>query len=220
MNQNPLDFGYVFSTADYVWGPYSTAFFIVFLVGAIVSNLVFFIFKYRFKDNLLTYTLVNRVSRNAAIAFSLGVFFFLSRIALLQPFNARVFLDLSLLLLAYFIVRGILYMFRTYPKAKAEWQARQARDTRKSEPRPAAATGVKTASAPIRPATPVKTNGTAATATATPVKTAPVKVATTAASVATAADTGTTTVSPSTAEARQGLSERGQKRRERKRSKR
>ncbi len=213
MNQNPLDFGYVFSTADYVWGPYSTIFFIVFLIGAIVSNFVFFYFKYRFKNNLLTYTLVNRASRNAAIAFSLGVFFFLSRIALLQPFNARLFLDLSLLLLAFYIVRGILYMFRTYPKAKAEWQARQARENRRSEPRTVAA------SAPIRPATPAKASA-AATATAAPVKTAPAKVSSTAATVATA-DAGATTATNAAIEAaRQGLSERGQKRRERKRSKR
>ncbi|MBN9390144.1 MAG: hypothetical protein J0I20_19105 [Chloroflexi bacterium] len=209
MNQNPFDFGYVFSTADYVWGPYSTIFFIVFLIGAIVSNLVFFVFKYRFKNNLLTYTLVNRASRNAAIAFSLGVFFFLSRIALLQPFNARVFLDISALLLLYYIIRGVLYMFRTYPKAKAEWQARQARENRKNEPRAAAA------AAPIRPATSVKANGTATTTAATtPVKAAPAKVATTAGTVA----TDTNVISPAT-EVR-GLSERGQKRRERKRSKR
>ena len=216
MNPNPLDFGYVFSTADYVWGPYSTIFFIVFLIGAIVSNFVFFYFKYRFKNNLLTYTLVNRASRNAAIAFSLGVFFFLSRIALLQPFNARLFLDLSLVLLAFYIVRGILYMLRTYPKAKAEWQARQARENRRGEPRTAAA------SAPIRPATPAKGSGAAtATATATTVKTAPAKVSTTAAAVSSGADTTTTTVSRAAADAaRQTLSERGQKRRERKRSKR
>lgn len=211
MNQNPFDFGYVFSTADYVWGPYSTAFFIVFLIGAIISNLVFFVFKYRFKSNLLTYTLVNRASRNAAIAFSLGVFFFLSRIALLQPFNARVFLDLSALLLLYYIIRGVLYMFRTYPKAKAEWQARLARENRKSEPRAAAAT----AAAPIRPA---KANGTTTTTAAAPVKAAPAKVATTAGTVAT--DTGAANVISPASEVRQGLSERGQKRRERKRSKR
>ena len=212
MNQNPFDFSYVFSTADYVWGPYSTAFFIVFLIGAIISNLVFFVFKYRFKNNLLTYTLVNRASRNAAIAFSLGVFFFLSRIALLQPFNARVFLDIAALLLVYYIIRGILYMFRTYPKAKAEWQARQARETRRSEPRAAAA-----AAAPIRPA--AKTNGTAAAPAATPVKAAPAKVATTAGTVTTADTSAASVISPAS-EARQGLSERGQKRRERKRSRR
>jgi hypothetical protein len=213
MNQNPFDFGYVFSTADYVWGPYSTIFFIVFLIGAIISNLVFFVFKYRFKNNLLTYTLVNRASRNAAIAFSLGVFFFLSRIALLQPFNARVFLDLSALLLLYYIIRGIIYMFRTYPKAKAEWQARQARENRKNEPRTAAA-----AAAPARPVASTKANGAATTtAAATPVKAAPAKVATTAGTVA-AADTNV--ISPASEAARQGLSERGQKRRERKRSKR
>jgi hypothetical protein len=214
MNQNPFDFGYVFSTADYVWGFYSTIFFIVFLIGAIISNLVFFVFKYRFKNNLLTYTLVNRASRNAAIAFSLGVFFFLSRIALLQPFNARIFLDISALLLLYYIIRGIIYMFRTYPKAKAEWQARQARENRKNEPRAAATT------APVRPAAPAKANGATTTTTAaTPVKAAPAKVATTAGTVA-AADTGASGVISPASEARQGLSERGQKRRERKRSKR
>jgi hypothetical protein len=200
MNQNPFDFSYVFSTADYVWGPYSTVFFIVFTLGTIISNFIFFYFKYRFKNNLLAYTLINRASRNAAIAFSLGFFFFLSRIAQLQPFNARLFLDVALLLLVYYIIRGILYMLKTFPKAKAEWKARQARETRKSEPRAAAV------SAPIRPATPTKV------ATA----------ATTAGSVSNGSSESavSTAGSPTAAELRQGLSERGQKRRERKRSKR
>lgn len=206
MNQNPFDFGYVFSTPDEVWGYYSTIFFIVFTLGTIISNFVFFYFKYRFKSNLLTYTLVNRASRNASIAFSLGFFFFLSRIAKLQPFNARLFLDISLLLLVYFIIRGIMYMFRTYPKAKAEWQAHQARQTRRTEPRATAA-----AIAPIRPATPTKV----ATATTSS------KVVTTVASVGSrSGETVTTTVASPAADLRQGLSERGQKRRERKRNKR
>ena len=206
MNPNPFDFGYVFSTPDDVWGPYSTAFFIVFTLGTIVSNLVFFWLKYRFRNNLLTYTLVNRASRNASIAFSLGFFFFLCRIAKLQPFNARLFLDVALLLVVFFIIRGIIYMFRTYPKARTEWQARQARETRKNEPRA-------TAAAPIRPATPAKVG---ATATA-----APAKVATTAASVSSngSSDGAAAPVIAPATEIR-GLSERGQKRRERKRNKR
>src|SRR5215218_10063367 len=109
MNPNPFDFGYVFSTPDETFGFYSTIFFIVFTLGTIISNLVFFWLKYRFKGNLLTYTLVNRASRNASIAFSLGFFFFLCRIAKLQPFNARLFLDISLLLLVFYVIRGILY---------------------------------------------------------------------------------------------------------------
>lgn len=204
MNQNPFDFGYIFSTPDDIWGPYSTIFFIVFTLGTIISNFVFFYFKYRLKDNLLVYTLVNRASRNASIAFSLGFFFFLSRIAKLQPFNARLFLDLSLLLLVYFVIRGIIYMIRTFPKAKAEWQAQQARQVRKSEPRPAV-----TASAPIRPATPAKVATTAGTVRSNSAEAGTPVPAATSASVANAA-----------AEMRQGLSERGQKRRERKRSKR
>jgi hypothetical protein len=209
MNQNPFDFGYVFSTPDDVWGPYSTIFFIVFTLGAIISNSVFFHFKYRFKSNLLLYTLVNRASRNASIAFSLGFFFFLSRIALLQPFNARLFLDLSLLLLAYYIIRGIIYMIRTFPKARAEWQAQQARQIRKTEPRVTGTAVAAAPSAPIRPASPAKA-----------------KVATTAGAVRSSAAEAntpipaTTTGASAQAEIRQGLSERGQKRRERKRSKR
>ncbi len=206
MNQNPFDFGYVFSTPDVVWGPYSTIFFIVFTLGAIISNFVFFYFKYRFKSNLLLYTLVNRASRNASIAFSLGFFFFLSRVALLQPFNARVFLDLSLLLLVYYIIRGIIYMIRTFPKAKAEWQAQQARLVRKSEPRGVAAA---VSSAPIRPATPAKVATTAGAIRSASVEAGgPIPATTTGVSAQTQA------------EIRQGLSERGQKRRERKRSKR
>ncbi|MDB5081151.1 MAG: hypothetical protein JWP00_3075 [Chloroflexi bacterium] len=201
MNQNPLDFGYVFSTPDEIWGPYSTIFFIVFTLGTIISNFVFFYFKYRFKNNLLTYTLVNRASRNASIAFSLGFFFFLSRIAKLQPFNARVFLDVALLLLVYYTIRGVLYMLKTYPKAKAEWQTQQARQVRKTEPRATVGAG-----APIRPATPAKVATTASVARGS-VDTSTIQA-------------GTTSAEPTAAEIRQGLSERALKRRERKRNKR
>src|SRR5215212_1582744 len=145
---NPIDFGYVFSTPDEIFGPYSTVYFIVFAIGTVIANYFYFYGKYRFKNNLLRYTIINRASRNAAIAFSLGFVFFLCRIVKLQPFNARLFLDLALVLLIFYIVRGIGYMLRTYPKAKVEWQAQRERLVRRTEPRAA------TTSA-IRPATQV-----------------------------------------------------------------
>lgn len=141
-----FDLGHIFSTPNDIFGPYFTAFFIIVTIGALVSNFVYFYGKYRFKNNLLTYTLLNRGSRNAAIAFSLGFFFALSRIARLQPFNARVFLYISVILLIYYTVRGIGYMIRTYPKAKAEWQNQQERSSKKVEPR-------SSVTAAIRPAT-------------------------------------------------------------------
>ncbi|HEX2913555.1 MAG TPA: hypothetical protein VH186_22315 [Chloroflexia bacterium] len=197
MNSNPFSFDYVFNVPDYVWGFYSTIYFIVFLIGTLVFNFIYFYGKYRFKDNLLTYTLINRASRNASIAFSLGFFFFLCRIVKLQPFAARIFLDAALVLLLYYVIRGIGYMFRTYPKAKAEWEAQKERTQRKAEPR-------------IRPAAPA---GTVA-------KTVP-----TGALASSSADAGGDEAISATQDAkqvqvRQGLSERGMKRRERKRNKR
>jgi hypothetical protein len=195
---NFWDFGYVFSTPDVVFGPYSLAYFIVFAVGTIVANFFYFYGKYWFKENLLTYTLVNRASRNAAIAFSLGFFFFLCRIALLQPFNARIFLDVALVLLVYYVVRGVGYMLRTYPKAKAEWQAQKERRVKKAEPKVAA-----------------------------PIPAAKVTKTVTTASVAAGSGDGGGSDSAEedaqvvkTTAVRTGLSERGQKRRERKRNKR
>jgi hypothetical protein len=198
---NFWDFGYVFSTPDLVFGPYSLAYFIVFTLGTIVANFFYFYGKYWFKNNLLTYTLVNRASRNAAIAFSLGFFFFLCRIALLQPFNARIFLDVSVILLVYFIVRGIGYMLRTYPKAKAEWAAQKERRVKKAEPK---------AAAPIPAAKVTKT-----------VSTAPVTIGAAGdAGSSDGAEDDAQVVKTSTNALRTGLSERGQKRRERKRNKR
>lgn len=199
-------FEYIFSTPDEIFGPYSTVYFIVFALGTIVANFFYFYGKYRFKDNLLTYTLINRASRNASIAFSLGFVFFLCRIVRLQPFNARIFLDVALILLLYYIVRGIGYMLRTYPKAKAEWQARKERlaprREKKEEPKPAPA--------PVRPATPAKvtTTGTLASGSGD------------AGGDEDDIEPGTAVPPEMPKVSRQGLSERGQKRRERKRSKR
>lgn len=196
---NFWDFGYVFSTPDVVFGPYSLAYFIVFTLGTIVANFFYFYGKYWFKENLLTYTLINRASRNAAIAFSLGFFFFLCRIALLQPFNARIFLDVALVLLVYFVVRGVGYMLRTYPKAKAEWQTQKERRVKKAEP--------KAAAAPIPAAKITKT-----------VTTASVAAGSGDAGGSDSEEEDSQVVKTSTL--RTGLSERGQKRRERKRNKR
>ncbi len=195
---NFWDFGYVFSTPDEIWGPYSTAYFIVFTLGTLVANFFYFYGKYWFKNNLLTYTLVNRASRNGAIAFSLGFAFFLSRIAKLQPFNARLFLDVALILLVYFVVRGVGYMLQKYPNAKAEWQAHKERNARKSELRAAAP-------APVAKVAKAVTTGVLASGSG---------------------DAGgeetleETQAAREAREFRAGLSERGQKRRERKRNKR
>jgi uncharacterized iron-regulated membrane protein len=128
---NPLEFNYIF-TAPREFGPYALTYFAVFTVGAIVSNLMYFWGKYRFKDNLLTYTMVNRASRNGAIAFTLGFLFCLSRVVQLQPFNVRLFMDIALVLLAFFVLRGILWLSRNYKKAKEEWNnIRAVRSTEK-----------------------------------------------------------------------------------------
>jgi hypothetical protein len=117
---NPLDFNYIF-TAPRDFGPYALTYFAVFTVGAIVSNVMYFWGKYKFKDNLLTYTVLNRASRNGAIAFTLGFLFCLSRVVQLQPFNVRLFMNIALILLAFFLLRGFLWLARNYKKAKEEW---------------------------------------------------------------------------------------------------
>jgi hypothetical protein len=189
---NFWDFKYVFSAPDEVFGPYSTIYFIVVIIGTLLANFFYFYGKYRFKENLLTYTLINRASRNAALVFSLGFFFFLCRIALLQPFNARLFLDITVVLLVYFIVRGIGYLSRTFPRAKAEWKTLQERNARKAKPE------------------------------ATPASIPSAKVARPVAASDGSDETGDDKEEDDSAPAkvRTGLSERGQKRRERKRNKR
>lgn len=208
---NPFDVNYVFNApAPDDIGPYAAAFLVIFLLGTIISNFMYFYGKYRFKDNLLTYTLINRASRNGAIAFSLGFAFFLCRLVRLPPFNARLFLDIALILLIFYIVRGIGYMIRTYPQAKAEWE---------NTKNPTSKTG-RTGSLLIKPATnspkitkPVSTisltKGAAADAGGE------TRVPELNAGTSINVPTATTVVTE-----RQGLSERGLKRRERKRSKR
>jgi methionine-rich copper-binding protein CopC len=139
---SPLDAGYLFSTPNTAFGtnweiyfPWAVVYFIVFLIGAIAVNFVYFYGKYRFKDNRLTYTMLNRASRNAAIAFSLGVFFFLCRMGNLQPFNARIWLYLTVVLLVFYSVRGVMWRMKFYPQAKAQWLDYQQRHRKKtSEP--------------------------------------------------------------------------------------
>lgn len=194
MNQNPLDFNYAFTSpsTDSLFGPFSIAYFVVFIIGTIISNYFYFFGKYRFKSNLLTYTMVNRASRNAAIAFTLGFVFFLCRLAQLPPFSARIFLDVTIVLLVYYVIRGIIWRSRSYPKAKAEWEAVQNRNRRRE--------GDVAAPAPAKVAAVRET------------------VPATNAVAASAADAGSEegVIRPAVP-TRQGLSERGQKRRERKR---
>ncbi len=202
---NPFDFGYVFSTpVDF--GPYALTFFLISIIGTAVANFMFFSGKYRFKNNLLTYTLVNRASRAAAIGFTLAFVFFLCRIARLQPFNARLFLDIALVLLIVYAVRGIGYMLRTYPKAKAEWLGRR----EKLQPRGAAAIKPASASVQVAKAAPAKAIATAATGS----------LATSSADAGGDDSTAESRAAAQVAAARRELSERGQKRRERKRNKR
>ncbi len=136
---NPLDAGYQFSTPTDVFGrdyntypPLAPLYFVVFLIGAIISNFIYFVGKYRYRNNRLTYTMVNRASRNAAIAFSLGVFFFLCRLGNLQPFNARIWLYITVILLLFYVIRGFIWRTRVYPQAKAEWQELQTRQRRRA----------------------------------------------------------------------------------------
>ncbi len=200
---SPFDFGYVFSTPDDIFGPYSTVYFVVFTIGMVIANYFYFYGKYRFKNNLLRYTFINRASRNAAIAFSLGFFFFLCRIAKLQPFNARLFLDLALLLLVFYIVRGIGYLMRTYPKAKVEWQSQRERLVRRNEPRA-------TTTSTIRPAT----------QTSRPTRVTRTGVLAGGDGIQAVTSTPVTSNEIQPAMRQPVLSERGLKRRERKRSKR
>lgn len=210
---SPLDAGYLFSTPTSAFGenwdiyfPWALVFFIVFIIGAIIANVVYFYGKYRFfRNNRLTYTMVNRASRNAAIAFSLGVFFFLCRIANLQPFNARFWLYLSVALLIYYVFRGVVWRAREYPKAKAAWQEIQLRQQRKKglEPAVAAPPAAKPAAIakPATTAKPVPTTGTLASGSGD------------------AGGEEKIEIPPAqrSAETPRGLSQRGQKRREKKR---
>jgi methionine-rich copper-binding protein CopC len=139
---SPIDLGYIFSTPTtpfttnwygYNYLPLSVIYFLVAILGTIAGNFFFFYGKYFFKRNLLTYTLVNRSSRAIAIASSLGLFFFLCRFPKLQPFDARFFLYVPVVLAIVYFFRGIGWSLRSYPKARAEWREHQARERRKVE---------------------------------------------------------------------------------------
>ena len=193
MNSNPFDLGYIFDSPTDI-GTYGWIYFGVATVGMLIANFFYFYGKYRFKSNLLTYTVINRASRSMAIVFTLGFLFMLSRFVMLPPFNSRVFLYATLILFIYYVVRGIGYLLRTYPKAKAEWQNRKDRENK---------TATKAAPA-VRPATKPIATSTLATSSAD---------AGGDENIEKLPEQGTPVV-------RQGLSERGLKRRERKRNRR
>ncbi len=197
---NPLDFNYAFSSPSGgdLWGPFSIVYFVVVTIGFLVSNYFYYFGKYRYSSNRLSFTIVNRASRNAAIVFSLGFVFFICRLVQLPPFSARIFLDITVILAAYFIIRAISYYFRTYPKARAEWTQLQLRNHRKNDV---------VATAPV----------------AAPTKAAPLKaaVANSATLVNSSADAGSEesmVIQPATPGALRVRSVRGEKRRERKRN--
>jgi methionine-rich copper-binding protein CopC len=139
---SPIDLGYIFSTPTdaftntwygHNYPPLSIIFFILAVLGTLVGNFFFFYGKYFFKKNLVTYTMINRSSRAIAIASTLGFLFFLCRFGQLQPFNARFFLYVVVILTIVYLFRGIGWFLRTFPKARAEWGEMQARERRKVE---------------------------------------------------------------------------------------
>jgi methionine-rich copper-binding protein CopC len=139
---SPIDLGYIFSVPSspfttnfygYNYPPLSIIFFIVVSLGTIVGNFFYFYGKYFFKKNLLTYTMINRSSAAVAITSTLGFFFFLCRFPRLQPFDSRFFLYVVVVIGVVFFFRGIGWLLRTYPKARAEWREVQARERRKIE---------------------------------------------------------------------------------------
>ena len=216
---NPLDAGYQFSTATDPLGrnwdiyfPLALVYGIVFLIGAIIANFFYFVGKYRFRANRLNYTMINRTSRNAAIVFSLGVFFFLCRLGNLQPFNARFWLYITVVLLVIFAVRGIIWRLNTYPKAKVEWDELQTKQRRKApivEP-PLAPVAVVKAVAKTVPAKAISSSSADAGGE-DELDTSAVREAASSSETARAA---------ASASAARGLSQRGQKRREKKRERR
>ncbi|MEI6043339.1 MAG: copper resistance CopC family protein [Chloroflexota bacterium] len=207
---NPLDVSYQFSTPTSPFGndwgiyfPLALVYSILFLIGAIGSNFVYFYGKYRFKENRLTYTMLNRASRNAAIVFSLGVFFFLCRLGNLQPFNARIWLYLTIVLLIFYTVRGVTWRMKAYPLAKTQWLEYQQKH-RKKNPEPVIANA-----SPAKVAAKSGSIGTLSSGSA---------------DAGGEEKLGNTTLNEGVAarptETPRGLSARGQKRREKKRDKR
>ena len=145
-----FDVGYLFTTPSsaftsdwkgYSYPPLGTIYFFIALLGTVVSNFFYFYGRYQFfSKNRLVFTVVSQASKNLAILTSLAFVFFLCRIAILQPFNARVFLYAITIYFFFFIVRGIIYMSRTFPKARAEWEAVQLKNKPKKVATPVAVT--------------------------------------------------------------------------------
>jgi|GEM_PF-1770170 len=137
------ELGYIFSapntafTSDwkgYTYPPLATTYFFIALLGTIVGAFFYLYGRYRFfSNNRLIFTVVGRASRNLAIISGLGFLFFLCRIGNLQPLNARVLLYGVAVFAIVQLVRGLGYMLRTYPKARAEWQNLQDKSRSKRE---------------------------------------------------------------------------------------
>jgi methionine-rich copper-binding protein CopC len=152
-----FDLGYLFTTPSsaftsdwkgYNYPPLGTIYFFIALLGTIVANFFYFYGRYQFfSKNRLVFTIVSQASKNLAIITSLAFVFFLCRIAVLQPFNARVFLYAIAIYFLFLIVRGAIYMSRKFPKARAEWEALQLKNKPKKVATPVVATSSASADA-------------------------------------------------------------------------
>ena len=199
---NPLDWSYLFSAPKDtdVLRLWSTIFLVLALVAALVSGFLFFRGKYRYENNLLRYTLVNRASRAVFILSVLGLLAFAARALGIPGFDIRLWLWAVTVLAVVQLVRGGLYMTRTYPKAREEWSEFQGREA--SRRRVAQTT-------PIVSAKPV--------ATANPLPKATNSLTPSTVGAATTADATTTENVVDSLNPTRGTSRRGDKRRARKR---
>jgi hypothetical protein len=128
---NPFDWDYLKTVPgpNEVFGPFSIAYLLLFVVGLVASIVVYNGWaKKRFKDPML-HRLARKWAGIAIVIFGLGLFFFLIRWLQINPFGfaRRYWLWLTLVALVVLVVYAI-WDYRThYPALKAQYDEQQRR---------------------------------------------------------------------------------------------
>ncbi|MEJ7761198.1 MAG: hypothetical protein WKF80_00220 [Thermomicrobiales bacterium] len=155
---NPFSWDYQTTVPgpDDVFGPFSTAYLILFAIGLVASIVVYNDGARRFFRNGLQRRFAQRASGYAMIIFGMGLFFFLIRWLQINPFTfgARIWLYLSFLSLIGFALAVANYLRTDYPAEREAYESRKTRQhylkTHPSGSRPNAIRAVPVGRRPVR----------------------------------------------------------------------
>jgi magnesium-transporting ATPase (P-type) len=128
---NPFDWGYLKTVPgpNEVFGPFSIAYLVLFVVGLILSIVIYNgRAKKRFSDPVI-HRLARKWAGIAIVIFGIGLFFFVIRWLQINPFGfaRRYWLWLTLIALVVLVVYAVWDYKTNYPALKAQYDEQQRR---------------------------------------------------------------------------------------------